>query len=79
MEDVDEFLSIEEIRARFDGEWVLIDDPQTDEYHEVHGGIVRCHSKDRDEIHRRTMELPVPRRCAVLHFGEMRPGTALMV
>src|SRR5689334_17952314 len=42
-------LTRDEIQSRFDSEWVLLEDPQLNEYQEVIGGKVLWHSKDRDE------------------------------
>ena len=47
---MDEVLSMTEIEAKFDSEWVLIEDPRTDDALEVRGGTVRCHGKDREEV-----------------------------
>jgi hypothetical protein len=46
---MDEVLTIAEIEGKFDSEWVLIEDPSTDESLVIRGGTVRCHDKDRDE------------------------------
>jgi len=46
---MDEVLTIAEIQSRFDSEWVLVEDPQTNEALEVQSGTVCYHSKDRDE------------------------------
>jgi hypothetical protein len=61
---------------RFDSEWVLIDDPQTDESLEVEAGYVVWHSKDRDD--RKAIELR-PRRFALLYTGRMPEGTAIVL
>jgi hypothetical protein len=74
---MDEILTIAEIEARFDAEWVLVEDPQTDEALDVQGGSVRCHSKDRDEVYRKAAELR-PGRFAVLFTGRI-PKTAAVV
>ena len=50
---MDEVLTAAEIEKRFESEWVLIEDPQTDEALEVRRGKVRWHSKDRDEVYRK--------------------------
>lgn len=47
---MDEVLTLAEIEARFASEWVLVEDPQTDEALEVRSGKVRWHSNDRDEV-----------------------------
>ena len=61
---------------RFDSEWVLIDDPQTDESLEVEVGV--WHSKDRDEVYRKAIELR-RRRFAQLYTGRMPDGTAIVL
>jgi hypothetical protein len=40
-----EVLTMAEIEAIFDSEWVLIENPTTDETLEVRGGTVRWHAK----------------------------------
>ena len=64
-----EIMSIEEINARFDSEWVLIEDPETTELFEVKRGKVLCHSKDRDEVYRKAMKLR-PKHSAILFTGK---------
>ncbi len=54
---MDEILTMAEIEGKFESEWVLIEDPSTDESLDVRGGTVRWHGKDRDEVYRRTVEL----------------------
>jgi hypothetical protein len=70
---MDEVLTIDEIKARFDGEWVLVGDPVTDEFLEVRSGRVLSHSKDRDEVYRRAAVLR-PARSAMLCFVEPPEG-----
>jgi hypothetical protein len=67
---MDEVLTMAEIEDRFDGEWVLIDEPETNEYQEVLSGRLRFHSSDRDEVDRAMLALR-SRRFAVLYIGEM--------
>ncbi len=43
-------MTMEEIEAEFDGEWVLIANPETDQYNYVTRGTVLFHSPDRDEM-----------------------------
>jgi hypothetical protein len=75
---MDEVLSITEIEAKFDSEWVLIEDPRTDEALEVRGGTVRCHGKDRDEVYRRAVEIR-PKRFAIVYTGRMPQDTEIIV
>ncbi len=71
-----EILTKAEIDRRFDSEWVLVGDPVTDEFLEVHSGTVLAHSKDRDEVYRCAVETR-PARFAILYNGRMRPNTAI--
>ncbi len=76
--EVKEVLTIEEIKTRFDEEWVLVGDPETNEYQEVTAGRVLWHSPDRDEVYRKAVELR-PRRSAFLCFRKRPPKTCLML
>jgi hypothetical protein len=68
--DMDEVLSIEEIKARYAPDWVLIGEPQTDENLSVRAGKVLFHSPDRDEAYRKAAELRLP-YFAVRHLGTL--------
>jgi hypothetical protein len=65
---MDEFLTIDEIEARYAPDWVLIGEPQVDEYQHLHGGKVLFHSPDREEIYRKAGELQLD-RIAVRYLG----------
>jgi hypothetical protein len=58
-------LTVAQIEEQFDSEWVLVEDPQTNDALEVQSGKVRWHSKDRDEVYRKAVELR-PKRFAML-------------
>jgi hypothetical protein len=73
---MDQEMTIEEIRSRFDSEWVLIEDPKTDEELNILGGRVLHHSKDRDEVYRRAVALR-PKRSALIYTGEIPEETAV--
>ena len=74
----DQVLSLAQIEAQFEAEWVLIEDPRTDDALAVQGGTIRWHSKDRDEVYRKAVELR-PRRFAVLYTGKMPKDTAIVL
>lgn len=65
---MDEILPIEEIEKQFDSEWVLIADPQHDEFTQLRAGRVIFHSPDRDEVYQKAVELRLP-HIAVRYFG----------
>ena len=59
-------------------EWVLVEDPETNDALEVQSGRVSFHSKDRDEVYRKTIELR-PKRFAMLYTGKMPENTAIVL
>jgi hypothetical protein len=75
---MDEVLTIEQIQARFGGEWVLVEDPRTNASLDVEAGTVRYHSKDRDEVYRQAAHLR-PKRFAVVFTGTMSKDAAVVL
>ena len=75
---MDNEMTIEEIESQFDSEWVLIEDPKTDEELKVVGGRVLHHSKDRDEVYRKAVSLR-PKRSALIYTGEIPEDTAVVL
>lgn len=75
---MDEVLTIAQIEAQFDSEWILVGDPQTNEALEVQSGKVLWHSKDREEVYRKAVELR-PKRSAMLYTGKMPKDTAVVL
>jgi len=75
---MEEVLTITQIEARFDSDWILVGDPQTNEALEVQSGKVLWHSKDREEVYRKAVELR-PRRSAMLYTGKMPKDTAVVL
>ena len=63
-----ETMTLSEIEARFDNEWVLVEDPEYDQNNEVVRGKVLFHSKNRDEMYAKAMQLR-PKRSASLYTG----------
>ena len=75
-----EVLTVKEIEARFPSEWVLLADPQINEYQEVLSGRLICHSKNRDEVYDEAIALPPPKNIAVLYTGAVpAPGKAIIL
>jgi hypothetical protein len=71
-------MTIEEIESEFDSEWVLLEDPRTDEALKVLGGRVLHHSKDRDEVYRKAVSFR-PKRSALIYTGEIPEETAVVL
>jgi hypothetical protein len=67
-------MTMEEIKREFDGEWVIIDEPVTDERMDILHGTVIYHSKNRDDTDRELLALPPPINVAVLYIGEIKGG-----
>jgi hypothetical protein len=75
---MDEILTLDEIKSRFDSEWVLVEDPEVDEQLRVVRGKVVCHTKNRDELDRKMIELR-PRSSATLYTGKIPDNTAIVL
>lgn len=75
---MNEILTLAEIKAQYEAEWVLIEEPQTDEHLEVTSGKVAHHSKDRDEVYRQAVKLR-PKRFAMLYTGVLPKDTAIVL
>ena len=67
-----------EMKAHFEGEWVLVGDPETDKNLQVLSGKVLWHSKDRDELYRKARHLR-PRSSAILYLGEIPQDVAVVL
>ena len=72
-----ETISLAEIQKRFDSEWILLEDPETNDELKVKGGKVLWHSKDRDEVYRKAREFK-PKHSAILYTGKL-PQDAVIV
>ncbi len=75
---MNELLSTPEIQTRYPDEWVLLDDPQTDDKLRVLCGTVLHHSKDRDEVDRKMLELRL-RRFTVFYTGTFPEDTEFIL
>jgi hypothetical protein len=72
------FMLMPNIKSQFEAEWVLIQDPQTSDNLEVQGGKLLWHSKDRDEVYLKAMELR-PRHSAILYTGKIPDGVVIIL
>jgi len=63
-----EVLTKQEMEGLYDGEWVLIENPEVDEHLRVRRGVVLWHSKSREELYRKALELR-PAHSAIIFFG----------
>lgn len=75
---MDETLTLAEIQSRFNAEWVLLDEPQASESLEIQAGRVVFHSKDREEVYRKAVDLR-PKRFAMLFTGTIPLDTAVVL
>lgn len=50
-------LTIAEIELQYPSQWILLEDPQTDDHMQVVAGKVLWHSPDRDEVYQKAVEL----------------------
>lgn len=63
-----ETMTYAEMEAAFDGEWVLIGEPELTPMNEVVRGAVHFHSTSRDEVYREAMRRSL-NRTAILYIG----------
>ncbi len=75
---MNQVMTIDDIKSQFESEWVLIEDPETNDVLEILGGKVLHHSKDRDEVYRKAVSLR-PKRSAVVYTGEIPEDTAVVL
>ena len=69
----------EEIKKRFDGEWVLIEVEKTGaETFDILEGEVLYHDVDEDKVRRRLRELH-PKKFAVRYVGDVPSDFAVML
>lgn len=69
---MNEILTMEEIERKLDGEWVLIEDVETDAKLEVLRGKVTYHGKDKEELHQKAMKSKSD-HLATLYIGRPDP------
>ena len=74
--EAQEVLTMTEIEKRFDGEWVVLEDPYLNERKQVGGGTLRFHSKNRDEASEEAIRMRL-KHGAFLYIGEMEGEIAI--
>ena len=70
---MNEVLTMQEIEQRYDGEWVLLEDPVSDRRDQIVSGKLRWHSKDRAEIGVKMLELRL-KHGAIFYIGKGPEG-----
>ena len=73
-----ETLSMRKIRSKFKDEWVLVENPELTKDLQVVRGKVVWHSKDRDEVYRKALELR-PKSPAFLFTGKLPKDMAIIL
>jgi hypothetical protein len=67
-----------EIVERFKDEWVLIDVKEVDENFNLKEGDVIAHSKDKEEIYKRLLELR-PKKFSIEYTGKIPEDLAVVL
>ena len=75
---MDKVMSWEEIKETFDGEWVLIEDPEYTRSREFVRGKVIFHSKERAELGAKMVELPRMHH-AIRYIGGLPEGLEMIL
>jgi hypothetical protein len=71
-------LTMDEIKAKYAPDWVLIVEPETDDLKQVLAGRVVFHSPDRDAVYDKAIELQPP-HCAFRFLGAWPKDTELLL
>jgi hypothetical protein len=75
---MDERMTLGEMLDRYPAEWILAEDPELDDELEIQRGRVVWHSKDRDEVYQKAVELRL-KHTAFIYTGEIPEGTAVIL
>ena len=75
---MENIMTIADIQSQFPSEWVLVEDPRTNETLEVQESKVKAHSKNRDEAYRLAASSH-PKHFAILYTGTPQKDTAIAV
>jgi hypothetical protein len=75
---MNEVMTIAEIQQRFDSEWVLLEDPLTDQTSQVQSGRVLAHSRNRDDVDR-VLLARRPKRFATWYTGKLPADMAIVL
>jgi hypothetical protein len=75
---MDEVLTIEEMKARYAPDWVLIGEPVMDENQRLFSGRVLFHDPDRDAVYDKILEYPAG-HYAFRFLGEMPEDMVLVL
>lgn len=75
---MNQVLSLEAIKERYSGEWVLIAYKELDDEMYVIRGQVLAHSPDRDEIYRKLLSVR-GQQVAVEYMGEVPEDLAVVL
>lgn len=67
-----------EMLKKYKNEWILIECKQVDENFEVVEGEILYHSKDKDELYKKLLELK-PKNCAIEYTGKIPEDLAVML
>jgi len=78
MQFMRKMLSISTIRSKYRNEWVLVENPKVDKDLEIISGCVVWHSKDRDEVYDKALELR-PKHPAILYTGKMPKDMVIII
>lgn len=73
-----EIISFAEIQKKFDSEWILLENPETEDNLKIRSGKVLWHSKDRDEAYRKAREFKL-KHSAVVYTGKLPHDTVIVL
>jgi len=71
-------MTYQEMHRELVSEWILVGDPEYSENLEVKRGRVLYHSRSRDDLYKKAVELK-PRHSAIVYTGTLPPGTVVVL
>jgi hypothetical protein len=74
-----ELMVIQDIKSRYEGEWVLLVDCETDEFSNIVKGRVQFHSLNRQAVFEELVKNPSRRKTATIYAGEIPKDLAVML
>jgi hypothetical protein len=75
---MNQILTLAEIEEHYESEWVLVGEPELDRNSRLIRGRVLFHSKSRDEVDQRDMELH-PNSAAIIYTGQIPENAAVVL
>jgi hypothetical protein len=71
-------MTLAQIEAQYKSEWILLENPRKNRLGQLASGRVIFHSKNRDEVYRKAIQLRL-KRSGFYYTGKIPKGTAVIL